>query len=117
VPKLSDLAAPRKKITVGSGPDALTVEYNEAAWTPRFERELRLIRDDEEGDSAALTLLARLLVGWDLAGDDGAPIGTDGESLAEVPSKIVRIVMDAIVADILPNGSTPRSTGNSGSFS
>lgn len=114
---LADIATLTKTLTVRfPGTDkTLTVVYNPNALTPRQEKAFQAAIKDEEPAEAVLLLLSRLLVRWDLqSAADSPPLPTDYATLLDVPSPILKAVMEAIgeanTADPTKPATSPATT-------
>jgi hypothetical protein len=112
VPKLSSCCKTSERVTIGKGKDALHVEFNPAAYTPKFEREVKRLGGDDEDRDVMSAMLAGLLISWDLTDEDEKPIGVDEASLTALPLALLKGVLEAIVAELLPNPTKPAPSGS-----
>ncbi len=109
--KLADIKADRRQITVeldmGESPEtgekvteALVVVYRPSAYTANTELTLNSLRQSEWKSEMGLAFLEALVVSWDLEQDDGEPYPITKESLAELPSTFIAMVMYGVAGDM-----------------
>ena len=107
------------------GDDPLRVTYRRDILTPRMQARMAMFQSapaDLAGAAEALTFFCdvygRLIASWNLTDDDGTPIGTDAESLKDVPLDVLTLVAREIGRATSPDplsesgsssGSTPRA--------
>lgn len=126
MPKLSNMLGENGRIEIAiPGDDPLVVEYRRGTLTPRMQARMALFQDVKAGDASRAAealdffcdVYARLIVSWNLTDDDGDPIGTDAESIRDVPLDALTTVAQAIGRATAPDplsgngssdGSTPR---------
>lgn len=103
--RTSAFTKPTKSVTrVYEGDDdTLTIVYRPDVFTPRIER---LFQEEAKSDTpsqAMLTLLPRLVVSWDLLGDDDKPIPLTPEALEDVTREVLGEVLDIVITDMKPD--------------
>jgi hypothetical protein len=102
--KLSNIGAKQATVTVEYLGESAEVTYRPALLTPRDEAKL----SEMEGKAAIDEMvgqLERVLVEWDVLGDDGTPMEITAENLTDLPSNFLLVVMQAVREDSAPNRS------------
>lgn len=121
MPKLSDYSerGATRTVEVGQGEGALHVTYRPAVITPRFQKAMVAAMTANDVDGGLLWPMSELIAEWDLTDDDGAPIPTTPDGLAEVPVRGLMAILEAITGNEAPNrqsaepsrnGSTPAAS-------
>jgi hypothetical protein len=131
VPKLTNMLGETGTVEIPVPDDEpLRVVYRRNAVTPRLQQklsdaqaEIAAAGDDRPPSSATIRTLCELyagtIVSWNLTDDDGAGIGTDAESLADVDVGTLNLVMQEIGRQVRPdplsgggssNGSSPTAS-------
>lgn len=95
----------RLKIEIDGDPEAITVEYSTRKLTPRIQQELAaLARDpdaDPDGQRAVIMQFLSIVVGWDLAANEGEPpIPLTDEALLDMPVEILGAILDALATEL-----------------
>ncbi|MBI1756204.1 MAG: hypothetical protein HYR64_03755 [Fimbriimonas ginsengisoli] len=109
--KLADLSKETLPFEVALPAGVLKGAFRPQAYTPRVEQ---LVGEAQDGPAPAQALadaLSRLLVSWDLEGEDGEPYPTSLEALLEVPVPVLGEVFRAIAQAMVPK---PKSAARSG---
>ena len=127
MPKLANMLGPTGRVEIPVTDDEpLVVEYRRASLTPRLQARLmdlqKAARDAEatgaiEG-SALLemcAIYAQVIVSWNLTDEWGTPIGTDGESLADVDFGTLNLVMQTIGRELNPDPLSANGSSNGSS--
>jgi hypothetical protein len=110
---LDDLMEETEQTEATFGEKKLLLTYRPNCWTPQLEQEAKKSQSSQEAGPMLITMLGAVLAGWDLV-RHGVPVGTDAESLAGVPMKILTVCLQAIGEALNPQ---PASVTNSeGSF-
>lgn len=124
MPKLRNMLAENGRIEIPvPGDDPLIVAYRRGILTPRMQARMALFQDVKAGDgqraAEALAFFcdvyARLIASWNLTDDDGSVIGTDAESIRDVPIDALTLVAREIGRATAPdplsgNGSSDASS-------
>jgi hypothetical protein len=127
MPKLSRMLGETAELSIDvPGDEPLVVTYRRAALSPRMQARLadlsrRTPEDPPTGAEilALCDLYASLIVAWNLTDDDGEPIATDAESLADVDAATLNLVLTEIGRAVNPdplsgngssNGSSPTAS-------
>lgn len=103
MPKLTDLIAARKTISVPFGESALKVSYRPNVVTPRLQKAISQAQREQDIDAGLLAPMSELIHSWDLTSDSGETIETTREALADVPAQVLLAVINAIGEDMAPN--------------
>lgn len=91
------------EIDFGEG-QVLTLSYRPNAFGVAMQNEERALQADGQPLAAMAASLVRLLASWDLTTDDGAPLPITRETLeTECGLPLMRVMIDAIREDLLPN--------------
>jgi hypothetical protein len=115
VPKLTDLVADRATVSVPFEGAALRVTYRPGAITPKVQASVFKAQRDQDLEAGLCRPLSGLLVRWDLTDDDGEPMATTPEALAELPAQLLLRVLEAITDDIAPNRTSAEASSNGSS--
>lgn len=132
MPKLRNMLGDTGTIEIPvPGDEPLVVEYRRGAVTPRLQGKLAAIQREieERGENStpsdeALRVLCELyaqsIQSWNLTNDDGTPIPTDAEHLADVDFGTLNMVMQEIGRQARPdplngNGSSNGSSATASS--
>lgn len=110
MPKLTALVNDLATVSVPFGDSALRVTYRPNAITPKFQKAVARAQRDEDLDAALLWPTSELLHSWDLTHDDGTPVPTTPDALADLPVRVILAILSAIGADMAPN---PTKVGGS----
>lgn len=124
MPKLRNMLGENGRIEIPvPGDDPLVVEYRRGILTPRMQARMALFQDVTAGESARAAaaldffcdVYARLIAAWNLTDDAGELIGTDAESIRDVPIDALTLVAREIGRATAPdplngNGSSDGST-------
>ena len=105
---LSKITGRAASVAVTVDGETLTAHYNPAAFTPKLQAEVKGATDEA---SVLVTMLHRLLTGWDLE-DNGQPYPITTEALMELPVPFLAQVLQAITEDLAPNPTKPATTGS-----
>ena len=118
MPKINSLLQERTRAVLPIENGNVAVTYIPTALS--LNDYLRLSSYSESGERDGLKVsaemaatLSRTLVDWDLTNDDESPIGTDEESLRELPPIIVASVLAAIFVDMSPKDPTAPASSRS----
>lgn len=103
--KLVDLKRDQRtiEIPIGIGDDAeetLTVTYKPSEYSSKTEAELNTILQGDVKSLMGTTFVQRLVLSWDLIGDDGEPYPITLDSLAELPSTFIGDVVGGVAKDM-----------------
>lgn len=94
------LKADRAPLTVnidiaGQGVEQLHIVYKPSQYTANAEKEMQKVQDEGGVSDWTLSFVNKLLIEWDLEGDDGKPYPMTVEALATLPREfIVRVSQD-----------------------
>lgn len=108
--RLTALTADRRTVRVAFGEDVLSVTYRPSA--VNAVQEARELEDRAAGRhlAAQANSLAEIISGWDLVDDDGQPLPPSAEVLAGLGLDVTARLTREILADLLPNQTTPPSS-------
>lgn len=109
--RLSQLRADMRSVTLDIEGESLTITYRPSAITPEAEDQLRDLSGQARPGAALAELLANLIAGWDLFGDDEQPLPITPETLRRLPTAFLASAMQAIAEDIRPNGRSAATSG------
>jgi hypothetical protein len=102
--RLSELHNDRRSINVRFDAGDLKVTYQPSAWNDKTEIEAAKVSDDDGGNiRAEATRLARIVIDWDLEGDDGQKTPVSVETLASLGLPFMNKISTAIMDDAFPN--------------
>lgn len=83
--------------------EPLSVTYRPSAITPATESAMMDEVDGSRAGSGLCKLLSKVLVGWDLVGDDDKPYPTTEAALRKLPIAFLGLVVQGITGDMRPN--------------
>lgn len=115
MPKLTDLVASRKSISVPFGESALKVSYRPNVVTPRLQKAIAQAQREQDIDAGLLSPMSDLIHSWDLTDDEGGIIETTQDALADVPAAVLLAVLNAIGEDMVPNATRGDASNNGSS--
>jgi len=96
-----------KRVRIPFGEDVLEVEYRPDAVTPRMVIQVDEAKKPAEQMRAVVEALSRILVSWDLIGEDGKPYPITKASLMDLPLFFLAQVFQAVTEDMaVGKGST-----------
>jgi hypothetical protein len=108
MPSLSELLADAATVEVKWRTRLVVVDYLPGkvtgAWLAAWGARLKGIAGDDEFMPAHAELLADVLTGWDITGDDKAPLPVTVEAVLRLPHGLARRIEAAIVADQQASG-------------
>ena len=108
--RLSALTADRRTLKVAFGDDSLTLTYRPSAFNAvQEERELAMREKGQHLKSQASSL-AEIVTSWDLVDDDGKAVPIAEDVVATLGLDVVSKLTRAILADLLPNQTTPSNS-------
>jgi hypothetical protein len=113
--RLSDLTRRERTVAVHfEGVDAaLSVTYRPDRWTPASEARSRLLLDGNRPGQALALFLAERVTSWDLLAEDGTPVPLTEDALADVDIAIMNAVVLAVMEDMRPKSTDPKSSAAS----
>lgn len=94
MPKLSELRAASRTVSVSVDGGSIAVRYRPNVYTAGFLSEL--------ADKSVSEALCSLLTGWDLTDDDGEEIPITPAVLADLPLPLLQAIWRAVQEDLLP---------------
>lgn len=96
--RLSRIKGDTRTVTLNFGEEGdLTVTYRPGVMTPAREEQLVIDEREGRGVRAVVSLLAEMVVDWDLLDDDGQPIARDVDVLmSSLPADVLVMLLDAI---------------------
>lgn len=100
---LADLTRKTRTVVVDFDGDTINVTYAPGRLTPGVESRLTQANEDGRPASGVADELARLLLSWDIMGDDGAPAPITSDLLHELPTALLLRIVAAIGEDSRPN--------------
>jgi hypothetical protein len=101
--KLSDLAVKVRNVAVDLGDGAVVnVAYRPHEMTLQDELLVSNEEDAEERLRLVIGLLARVLVSWDILGDDEKPLAITAKTLGTLPTSVLLHIQTAIREDSGP---------------
>jgi hypothetical protein len=112
--RLSQLVEERRELTIPVGGGTIHLGYTPSGVTPR----MMAMADEAQRGTVSVeqlcTVIAPMLLDWDVTDDEGAPLPLTAGGLQDVPLAILVRVMTAIGEDIaVPKA--PSATSSSGS--
>jgi hypothetical protein len=106
--RLSELTAATRQISVDYYGHAVAVTYLPGALTPEQDDRLQAAQKDGALTDALIDLLVRLLVAWDVMGDDDKALAIEPATLRTLPNALLLQVMTAVQEDMVPNARNGR---------
>jgi hypothetical protein len=97
---IKDLMAGGKSVKLTYDDFELNVEYKPSAITPTLQAEIAKM--DFNSMSATVSLMIKILSGWDILGDDGLPIPIDEDTLNGLPIRLLGQINKAVFDDLAP---------------
>ena len=106
--KLSPLTATTRQIDVDYYGSAVAVTYRPGVLTPDEDDRIQAAREANTLTDALIDLLMRMLVTWDVEGDDGKPLPIEAATLRVLPNALLLKIMAAVQEDMVPNAGNGR---------
>lgn len=103
---LGDLRSRTRRVAVPVAGETLEVEYRPTALTPGLIAWLRGIEADGQPERLA-EVLCQVVIGWDLLGDDGAPLPVTEEVARELPLRLLGVIVRAVLEDAQEDPPSP----------
>lgn len=88
-----------RTFTLEFGDESAQITYWTNSYTPILEQESREMLDSDMPGSSLATMLAGMLVSWEVLDKNNQPTVPDYETLSKYPAMFLRAVLDGIVAD------------------
>lgn len=95
-----DTVLKTKWVRISFGEEVLEVEYRPDAVTPRMVIQVDEAKKPAAQMRAVVEALNRILVSWDLIGEDGKPYPITKESLMDLPLSFLAQVFRAVTEDM-----------------
>jgi hypothetical protein len=112
MPSLSNITrADPVTYTAQLGPESVTVTFDAAKMTGRWEREIRAARDTEDV-SAVGDLILGIFIDWDVTDDAGQPVPIAKEILLDLPAKALGNLIDGMTTAAFPSSEEGNGSGN-----
>lgn len=106
--RLADLRKETRPITFEFAGEPVTVSYSPGAFTPELEDEANLAEANHQLRAMA-QMLSKILVAWDVMGDDGQALPVTLELLRAMPAQFLA----AILKGIMDDNTVPKASGGS----
>jgi hypothetical protein len=115
MPSLSNITrADPVTYTAQLGPESVTVTFDAAKMTGRWEREIRAARDTEDV-SAVGDLILGIFIDWDVTDDAGQPVPIAKEILLDLPAKALGNLIDGMTTAAFPSSEEGNGSGSTSS--
>jgi hypothetical protein len=101
---LSNLKNDKRTVTAHYFGDECGVTYRPSELTPTVESAIR----DAEGNTVLVDTLCKLIVAWEVMGDDGQPLPIEPDTLGNLPSAFLGAILQACRDDMLPKSKNGR---------
>jgi len=102
--KVGQLVKDARTVQVDVEGEPLNVTYRPSEITPATESAMMDQVDGSRAGGGLCKLLAKVLVSWELVGDDDKPYPTTEAALRKLPIAFLGIVVKGITDDLRPNG-------------
>lgn len=110
MPRLGDLYKGSATVTIEVGGEIVEVQYDPRKYTNKLHVEIQK-ETGEDSNEYVLELMERLLVGWNIEGDDGQPLPLSYDVLDSLPQGLVMRIARAVAADQTDPKAGARSRG------
>lgn len=101
--------------TAALGPESVSVTFDAAKMTGRWERELRAAQRDEDVDKVG-DLILGVFIGWDVVDEAGVPVDLTMDLLLDLPAKALANLIDGMTAAAFPASEEGNGSGNTRSI-
>lgn len=99
--KLNELKNKSKTLSLDTQYGRVNIVYCPAKFTAEVEG---MVADGQEKPVTAIVqLLGRLVMQWDIEGDDGKPLAVSEETLLQMPVDLLVVMVKGITEDMRPN--------------
>lgn len=102
--KVGQLVKDARTVAVDVEGEPLNVTYRPSEITPATEAAMMDQVDGSRAGGGLCKLLAKVLVGWELVGEDEKPYPTTEAALRKLPIAFLGLVVKGITDDMRPNG-------------
>lgn len=100
---IADLTRPTRTVTVDYDGNIVNLTYSPGRLTPAVEARLNQANEQNRPASGVADELAKIIVSWDVTGDDGKPLAVTADLLHEFPTRFLLACVSAIGGDARPN--------------
>jgi hypothetical protein len=100
--------------TAALGPESVTLTFDAAKMTGRWERQLRAAQREDKSEEVS-DLILSVFIGWDVVDDQGQPVALTHDLLLDLPSKAMVALIEGMIKAAYPaseegNGSSSTSS-------
>jgi hypothetical protein len=115
MPALSNITrADPVTYTAQLGPESVSVTFDAAKMTGRWEREIRDARDAEDVSKVG-DLILGIFIDWDVTDDAGQPVPISKEILLDLPAKALGNLIDGMTTAAFPSSEEGNGSGSTSS--
>jgi hypothetical protein len=115
MPALSNITrADPVTYTAQLGPESVSVTFDAAKMTGRWEREIRAARDTENVSKVG-DLILGIFIDWDVTDDAGQPVPISKEILLDLPAKALGNLIDGMTTAAFPSSEEGNGSGSTSS--
>jgi hypothetical protein len=100
--------------TASLGPEAVTLTFDSAKMTGRWERELRAAQREDDSEKVS-DLILSVFVGWDVVDDVGQPVELTTDLLLDLPSKAMVALIEGMIRAAYPSSEEGNGSGSTSS--
>jgi hypothetical protein len=115
MPSLSNITrADPVTYTAQLGPESVSVTFDAAKMTGRWEREIATAADANDGERVS-DLLFGVFIDWDVIDDNGQPVPISKEILLDLPGKALASLIEGMRESVLPASEEGNGSGSTSS--
>jgi hypothetical protein len=115
MPALSNITrADPVTYTAQLGSESVSVTFDAAKMTGRWEREIRAARKEEDVEKVGDLILA-MFIQWDVTDDAGQPVPMSKEILLDLPAKALGNLIDGMTTAAFPSSEEGNGSGSTSS--
>ncbi|MCE7982543.1 MAG: hypothetical protein DYG89_15235 [Caldilinea sp. CFX5] len=104
--KVGQLVKDVRTVVIDVEGEPLGVTYRPSEITPATEAAMMDQVDGSRAGGGLCKLLTKVLIGWELVGDDEKPYPTTEAALRKLPIAFLGVVVKGITDDLRPNGTS-----------
>jgi hypothetical protein len=104
--KVGQLVKDARTVEIPIDGEPLTVSFRPSEFTPATEAAMMDQVDGSRAGGGLCKLLAKVLVSWELVGDDEKPYPTTEAALRKLPIAFLGLVVQGITGDMRPNATS-----------
>jgi hypothetical protein len=100
--------------TAALGPESVTLTFDAAKMTGRWERELRAAQREDDSEKVS-DLILSVFIAWDVVDDNAQPVELTTDLLLDLPSKAMVALIEGMIKAAYPSSEEGNGSGSTSS--